>query len=105
MSSLPRRPHGLALLEFALGVAVAAVLLALALGSVSRLKLLGDEARRVSIASQQAAASATRLLQCELPRGASSAPPGCPPCAPVSPVMPPPSGTAASTPSLSHSCP
>ena len=74
MNPLPRRPHGLALLEFALGVAVAGVLLALALNALSGLQLLGDEARRVTLASKQAAASSTQALRC----GLQTAVPGAP---------------------------
>jgi Tfp pilus assembly protein FimT len=61
----PRRPQrGLAKLEFAVSVAVIGVLVTLALGALSRLQLLGDEALRLTTASLQATASAVQLTRC-----------------------------------------
>jgi hypothetical protein len=80
MNRPPRRLQGLALLEFALGMAVAGVLITLALGALSHLQLLGDEARRVTIANNQAAASSTQMLRCELRPGRRAPPADCFPC-------------------------
>ncbi len=104
MKPLQRRQRGLAPLEFALGVAVAGVLITLALNALGPLKWLGDEARRVTIASNQAAASSTHMLHCELAPPGRSVPADCAPCAPVPSLMPTP-GTAASTFPPSRSCP
>jgi Tfp pilus assembly protein PilX len=81
----------MAKLEFALTAATVGVLITLALAALSRLQLLGDAARRVSLASEQSAASAARTaLQAA-------------PCAPVSlPTQQP--GTAASPPVSPRSC-
>ena len=78
--------RGLARLEFALTVLVAAVLVALALAAVSHLQVAGDEARRVTVAAQQRSASALIQARCQIPR-TYAAPPDCPPC-PPSPVSP-----------------
>jgi hypothetical protein len=51
-------------LEFAVSVAVIGTLVALALGALSRLQLLGDEALRLTTASQQSTASAVQLTRC-----------------------------------------
>jgi hypothetical protein len=51
-------------LEFAVSVAVTSVLVALALGALSRLQVLGDEAVRLTTASQQSTASAAQLTHC-----------------------------------------
>ena len=77
----------MARLEFAITVAVTGVLIALALGALSRLQLLGDEARRLTLAAEQAAASAVLTAR----------------CAQVSPPTRP--GTAAAFPTPARSCP
>jgi hypothetical protein len=70
-------------------VAVSSALIALALGALSRMQLLSDEALRLTTASQQATASAVRLTRCTTE---------------VSPPTPQP-GTAASHPVPPRSCP
>jgi hypothetical protein len=84
--------HGLAKLEFALGVAASGVLIALALAALADLQLLGNAARRVSLAAEHNAASAAQTAL-------QSAP-----CAPVSPSTPQ-QGTAASPSASLRSCP
>jgi Tfp pilus assembly protein PilX len=91
----PRRraQRGLARLEFALAVAASGVLITLALTALSDLQLLGDAARRVSLSTEQSAASAAQTAL----RSA--------PCAhPVSPSTPQ-QGTAASPSASLRSCP
>ena len=97
----------MAQLEFALAVAVAGVLIALALGALSNMQVLGDEAVRVTQASQQAAEAASRQAQCALTPNAPDAPAsaaGCAPC-PTESLTTPQPGTAASTPIRPRSCP
>ncbi len=100
MLRTPPRQRGLARLEFALSVAAASVLIALALSALSRVQVLGDEAVRVTQASQQAAASAAWQAQCALT-------PDAPAIAPTSTEFPttPQPGTAASSPIHPRSCP
>ena len=66
MKSTPARltELGHARLEFALTVAVTGVLITLALGALTRLQELGNEARRVTDSSQRAAASAVMQVHC-----------------------------------------
>ena len=93
---MPPRQHGMAQLEFALAVAVAGVLIALALTALSNMQVLGDEAVRVTQASLQATASAAQQAQCALTPEA--------PAPTESPTTPQP-GTAASIPIRPRSCP
>jgi Tfp pilus assembly protein PilX len=105
MKRPPHRLRGTAQLEFALGVAVACAVLALALTALTRLQSLGHEAQRVSQANEQAAASAVRQAHCELvPDGTTPLAPDCQPC-PIPKSATLPSGTAASASVPSRSCP
>jgi Tfp pilus assembly protein FimT len=100
MPCLPRTQRGLAKLEFAVSVAVIGVLVALALGALSRLQLLGDEAQRLTRTSLQATASAVQAAMQTTPQTT----PQTAPCADLSSPTPQP-GTAASTPIPPRSCP
>ena len=86
----------MAQLEFALSVAVAGVLIALALTALSNVQVLGDAAVRVTQASQQAAASAAWQAQCAMTPDAP---------APTELFTTPQPGTAASSPIRPRSCP
>jgi hypothetical protein len=90
----PRALRGTAQLEFALTVAASGVLIALALWALADLKILGDAARQVSLASEQSAASAAQTALQAQPSA---------PCAPVPPSTPQP-GTAASHSASLRSC-
>ena len=72
----PPAQRGVAKLEFAITVAVIGVLVALALGALSRLQLLGDEAVRLSTASLQSSASAVQQARCGSPVSSPTPQPG-----------------------------
>ena len=95
----------MAQLEFALSVAVAGVLIALALTALSNMQVLGDEAVRVTQASLQATASAAQQAQCALTPDAPASTASCAPSCPTESLTTPQPGTAASTPIRPRSCP
>ena len=70
----------MAKLEFALAVVVAGVAASMALSALSGLQSLGHEARRVTLATELAAASATRQVQCLLPPRAAANRAACASC-------------------------
>ena len=106
MKSTPARlPQlGHARLEFALTVAVTGVLITLALGALTRLQELGNEARRVSDSSQHAAASAAMQARCQMQANSQAPATDCPPCPDFPPATPKP-GTAPSQALPARSCP
>ena len=107
MKSTPARltQLGHARLEFALTVAVTGVLITLALGALTRLQELGNEARRVTDSSQHAAASAVMQAHCQMPASSQASATDCPPPCPDFPPATPKPGTAPSPDHLARSCP
>jgi hypothetical protein len=103
IACLPHR-RGLAKLEFALTVGVSSTIVALALATLSDLQIAGNEARRITVAAQQAAASAVHDAHCLMPHNESAPAGDCPPC-PTFPSATPKPGTAPSPIFPDRSCP